>query len=197
VVHESAAGAGDRPRACRRRRCADGEVGARCRKSDTPGTPGPARQHGSALREHPAPRQHAQGLCPGLEVWQDYTTDLGIPLLSGTVGALTGFVVWLERGRLLRPAERADPAVDERADPAAPATIERSLIGAIAGLRDHHVHIGPDTSRAAWQALKGYRQRLAQAGATRGRGKAAMVTLPDLRSIVVAGMSRYRYLKCE
>jgi hypothetical protein len=131
------------------------------------------------------------------KVWQDYTTDLDIPLLSGTVGALTGFVVWLERGRLLRPAERADPAVDERADPAAPATIERSLIGAIAGLRDHHVHIGPDTSRAAWQALKGYRQRLAQAGATRGRGKAAMVTLPDLRSIVVAGMSRYRYLKCE
>jgi integrase len=117
------------------------------------------------------------------KLWQDYTTELGIPLLSGTAGALTGFVVWLERGRTLRPEERADPATPERAEPAAPATIERRLTGAIAGLRLHHVHVEPETSRAAWQALKGYRQRLAKAGTTLGRGKATMVTLPDLRAM--------------
>ncbi|WP_020673427.1 site-specific integrase [Amycolatopsis nigrescens] len=117
------------------------------------------------------------------KVWQDYTADLGIPLLSGTAGALTGFVVWLERGRVLRQGERVDPAVPERAGPAAPATIERRLTGAIAGLRQHQVHVDPDTSRAAWQALNGYRARLAQAGTTRGRGKATMVTLADLRAM--------------
>ena len=38
------------------------------------------------------------------KVWEDYAADVGIPLLSGTAGALTGFVVWLEQGRRLRPA---------------------------------------------------------------------------------------------
>jgi integrase len=114
------------------------------------------------------------------KVWQDYTADLGIPLLSGTAGALTGFVVWLERGRLLRPEERAKPELPERGAPAAPATIERRLTGAIAGLRHHHIHIEPEASRAAWQALKGYRQRLAHTGTVRGRGKATMVSIADL-----------------
>jgi integrase len=117
------------------------------------------------------------------KVWQDYTAEVGIPLLSGTAGALTGFVMWLELGRVLRPEERIDAAIPERATPAAPATIERRLTGAIAGLRHHHVHVEPEASRAAWQALKGYRQRLAQSGTTRGRGKATMVTLADLRAM--------------
>jgi integrase len=109
------------------------------------------------------------------KVWEDYTADLGIPLLSGTAGALTGFVVWLERGRVPRSGERTAPA--------APSTVERRLTGAIAGLRGHNVHIDPETSRAAWQALNGYRQRLAQAGTALGRGKATMVTLADLRAM--------------
>ncbi|MFD9890464.1 tyrosine-type recombinase/integrase [Amycolatopsis sp. NPDC059027] len=117
------------------------------------------------------------------QVWEDYTAELGIPLLSGSIGALTGFVVWLERGRTLRPGERADPAVPERAAPAAPATIERRLTGALAGLRQHQVTVDAEASRAAWRALKGYRQRLAQQGVRRGRGKATMVTLADLRAM--------------
>ena len=43
------------------------------------------------------------------QVWQDYTAETGIPPLSASIGALTGFVVWLERGRTLRPDERAVP----------------------------------------------------------------------------------------
>jgi hypothetical protein len=49
------------------------------------------------------------------KVWEDYTADVGIPLLSGTVGALTGYVVWLERGRRLRPSERDTPDAAEHA----------------------------------------------------------------------------------
>ncbi|NBH04231.1 integrase, partial [Amycolatopsis sp. SID8362] len=63
------------------------------------------------------------------QVWQDYTAEAGIPPLSATIGALTGFVVWLERGRTLRPDERAVPEVPELAAPAAPSTIERRLTG--------------------------------------------------------------------
>jgi integrase len=117
------------------------------------------------------------------QVWQDYTAELGIPLLSASVGALTGFVVWLERGRTLRPEERADPDIPERAAPAAPSTIERRLTGALSGLRHHKVVVDPEASRAAWRALKGYRQRLAREGVQRGRGKATMVTLADLRAM--------------
>jgi len=117
------------------------------------------------------------------QVWQDYTAEAGIPPLSATIGALTGFVVWLERGRTLRPDERAVPEVPERAAPAAPSTIERRLTGALAGLRHHRVIVDPEASRAAWRALKGYRQRLAREGVQRGRGKATMVTLADLRAM--------------
>ncbi|HET6710073.1 site-specific integrase [Amycolatopsis sp.] len=117
------------------------------------------------------------------QVWQDYTAEAGIPPLSATIGALTGFVVWLERGRTLRPDERAVPEVPERAAPAAPSTIERRLTGALAGLRHHKVVVDPEASRAAWRALKGYRQRLAREGIQRGRGKATMVTLADLRAM--------------
>ncbi|WP_103339359.1 site-specific integrase [Amycolatopsis sp. CA-126428] len=117
------------------------------------------------------------------QVWQDYTAEAGIPPLSASIGALTGFVVWLERGRTLRPGERAVPEVPERAAPAAPSTIERRLTGALAGLRHHQVVVDPEASRAAWRALKGYRQRLAREGVQRGRGKATMVTLADLRAM--------------
>ncbi len=117
------------------------------------------------------------------QVWQDYTAEVGIPPLSASAGALTGFVVWLERGRTLRPDERAVPEVPERAAPAAPSTIERRLTGALAGLRHHKVVVDPEAGRAAWRALKGYRQRLAREGVQRGRGKATMVTLTDLKAM--------------
>lgn len=102
-------------------------------------------------------------------LWEDFTHDTGIPLLSGTVGALVGFVRWLETTRQ-----------------AAPATIDRRLTGAVVGLRQLHAHLDPDAERAARQALGGYRRRLAEAGITRGRGKAHPITLPDLHAVSVS-----------
>ncbi|HKN55802.1 MAG TPA: site-specific integrase [Amycolatopsis sp.] len=138
-----------------------------------------AAQHVATQRPANTLKAYAQDW----QVWQDYTDQVGIPLLSASIGALTGFVVWLERGRTLRRDERADPDVPERAAPAAPSTIERRLTGALSGLRHHKVLVEPEASRAAWRALKGYRHRLAQEGIQRGRGKATMVTLTDLRAM--------------
>lgn len=108
-------------------------------------------------------------------IWQDYTAELGIPLLSGTRGALVGFVLWLERGRTTRTGDQAPPA--------APATVERRLTGAVVGLRRHHARVEPDATKAAWQALNGYRRRLAEDGVEPGRGKAAPVTVAHLRAM--------------
>jgi integrase len=142
---------------------AGSEVVARARLAELDAT---AEQYVATQRPANTLRAYAQDWA----AWQRYTTEVGIPLLSGSIGALTGFVVWLER---TAPAD----------SPAAPATVERRLTGAIAGLRHHRVHVEPAASRAAWQALRGYRQRLAQAGVSAGRGKAAMVTLAELRAM--------------
>src|SRR5207248_1777921 len=75
-----------------------------------------AAQHVATQRPANTLKAYAQDW----QVWQDYTDQVGIPLLSASIGALTGFVVWLERGRTLRRDERADPDVPERAAPAAP-----------------------------------------------------------------------------
>jgi integrase len=177
----------------------DSSVTSDLARGDVVGSPGFAVSGGSALtpQERLAqldagaahyvrtqqPENTLKAYAQDWKVWEDYAADVGIPLLSGTAGALTGFVVWLEQGRRLRPSERDGPDAAERAEPAAPATIERRLTGAIAGLRHHHVHVEPQASRAAWQALKGYRQRLAESGTSRGRGKATMVTLADLNAM--------------
>ncbi|MBA0125857.1 site-specific integrase [Haloechinothrix sp. YIM 98757] len=103
------------------------------------------------------------------KVWEDYTRDAGIPMLSGTVGALVGFVRWMETTRQ-----------------AAVATVDARLAGAVAGLRQSGVSVDRNATRAAWQALKGYERRLAEEGAARGRGKAQPITLAQLRALVRA-----------
>ena len=90
-------------------------------------------------------------------------------MLSGTTGALVGFVRWLETTRA-----------------AAPATIDRRLTGAVVGLRHHRAHLEPGAERAARHALGGYKHRLAEAGISRGRGKAHPITLADLHSVSVS-----------
>ncbi|MGQ0575253.1 MAG: tyrosine-type recombinase/integrase [Pseudonocardia sp.] len=102
--------------------------------------------------------------------WEDYAQWAGIPVLSGTRGALVGFVLWLEHGSP-RPGDPEDR------HPAAPATIRRRLAGVLHGLRRHHIRIDPEATRAATVALDGYRRRLAEAGETRGRGQARAVDL--------------------
>lgn len=99
-------------------------------------------------------------------VWQDYTRDAGIPQLSGSVGALVGFVRWLETTKA-----------------ASVATIDARLAGAVVGLRQRRVPVDPEATKAAWQALRGYQRRLAEAGVVRGRGKAQPITLAQLRAM--------------
>lgn len=102
-------------------------------------------------------------------VWENYTRDVGIPLYTVTTGTLVGFVRWLETVRQ-----------------AAPATIDRRLTGALDGLRHYHVPISPETTRAAWESLRGYRRRLAEAGQHRGRGQATAITHADLCAVLAA-----------
>jgi len=103
------------------------------------------------------------------KVWEAYTRDVGIPVLSGTVGALVGFVRWLEVTRQ-----------------AAVATIDTRLAGAVVGLRERGVVVDRSVTRAAWQALAGYERRLAESGEVRGRGKARPITVEHLRALVAA-----------
>lgn len=110
--------------------------------------------------------------------WEDYARYAGIPVLSGSRGALVGFVLWLENGAPRIGDDGPRPA-------AAPSTIRRRVAGALHGLRSLHVRIDPAASRAAAAALEGYRRRLAEAGESRGRGQAAAVDLP-----AVLAMSR-------
>lgn len=103
------------------------------------------------------------------KVWEDYTAAARIPLLSGTAGALVGFVWWLETIKQ-----------------AAPATIDRRVTGVVVGLRSYRVPLDPNASKAARHALTGYRRRLAEAGVVRGRGKARPITVQELRKVSLA-----------
>lgn len=103
------------------------------------------------------------------KVWEDYTAAARIPLLSGTAGALVGFVWWLETVKQ-----------------AAPATIDRRVTGVVVGLRNYRVALDPKASKAARHALNGYRRRLAEAGVVRGRGKARPITVQELRKVSLA-----------
>lgn len=119
------------------------------------------------------PRTTQQAYAQDWAVWEDYTRWAGIPVLSGTRGALVGFVLWLEHGCPGRNGGAARPA--------APSTIRRRLAGVLHGLRQYHAPIDPAGPPAANAALEGYRRRLAEAGETRGRGQAHPV---DLRAVL-------------
>ncbi len=100
------------------------------------------------------------------KIWEDYTADLGIPLLANTGGALVGFVRWLETTK-----------------DAAPTSIDRHLTGVVVELGHLGVTVEPHAQRKARQALNGYRTRLAAAKIVRGRGKASPIGLPDLAAV--------------
>lgn len=101
--------------------------------------------------------------------WEDYTAEAGIPLFSGTAGALVGFVWWLESRKR-----------------AAPSTIDRRLTGVTVTLRHHQVQVDRVATQAARHALAGYQRRLAETGTVRGRGQARPIDLDDLRKVAVA-----------
>jgi integrase len=100
--------------------------------------------------------------------WTTYTAALEIPDTSATVGALVGYVAFLERaGR-------------------APNTIDRRLAGAVVGLRAHGAEPSREAIKAARTALNGYRRRLAEEGTALGRGQAPALSVQHLRRISLA-----------
>jgi integrase len=128
--------------------------------------------------ESERPRTTRDAYAQDWATWQDYTRWAGLPILSGTRGALVGFVVWLENGSPRRSEENASLAASLN-------TIRRRIAGVLHGLRQHHAEIDPSAPQAAAAALAAYKRRLAQAGEARGRGQAHLVDLP-----AVLAMSR-------
>lgn len=100
--------------------------------------------------------------------WCAYTRELGIPETTATPGALVGFVRWLELKGY------------------APTTMDRRLAGVAVELRQRGAVVNERVTKSARDALKAYKRRLDEAGETRGRGRAAAVTVRDLRRICAA-----------
>lgn len=118
-------------------------------------------------RERPAHTRRAYAV--DWRAWEDYTHALGIPLYAATVGSLVGFVRWLEVVRGL-----------------APATVERRLAGAVVGLKQAHVLVPEHASKAAWEAVTRYRERVAadkERVLPRGRGAAPALLADDVEAI--------------
>lgn len=100
--------------------------------------------------------------------WELYTATLGIPLEAATIGSLVGFVLWHQRGGL------------------APSTASRRLYGVVVSLRDRGVTAPQDALEGARLALDQFAREVAEAGEQRGRGKAAPVTVAQLRKMSAA-----------
>ena len=101
--------------------------------------------------------------------WEDYCRWAGVSVLSGGRGVLVGFVVWLEHGQPGPDREQSWPG-------AAPATIERRIAGVQRELQLRlRVPLDPLAGRAAAEALRIYRRRLAAANERPGRGQARPV----------------------
>lgn len=97
--------------------------------------------------------------------WTAYTAALGIPELSGTLGALVGYAKYLaDLGK-------------------APNTIERRLSGAVVGLRARGTEVQRATVTSARDTIDHYRHRLAVAGERLGRGKAPALAIDHLREV--------------
>lgn len=107
-------------------------------------------------------RAHTQDV----RVWREYCVELGIPEGARSVGPVVGFVNWL---------------FNKRAAPAS--TVSRRLSGVGTAFRRAGTPIDPDIMAAARTAIHINGVQLAEAGETRGRGKATPFTVPELREI--------------
>lgn len=87
-------------------------------------------------------------------LWENYAAEIGITALDGSLGALVGFVRWLELHNY------------------APSTVDSRLTGAIMGLRGHGVPVARQASARAREELRNYRRRLTQSQTPTGRGQA-------------------------
>jgi len=105
-------------------------------------------------------------------LWCHYCAQVGIASRDVSPGTLVGLVLWLEQGQ-----HRHDRA------PAAPATIRRRVYGTLAALRADGVAVPDGVAGQAHEAIAAYERRLAATGEQRGRGKAPVVTVHQLRAI--------------
>lgn len=97
--------------------------------------------------------------------WKRYAAEVGVPVTQGSTGTLVGFVRWLSlRG-------------------AAPSTMRRRLVGAVATLRDEGHQVDREAVKAARKAVRAEERRLAEAHEKRGRGKAPALVIEHIRLI--------------
>ncbi|GAA2783106.1 tyrosine-type recombinase/integrase [Saccharopolyspora taberi] len=118
-------------------------------------------------RERPAHTRRAYAA--DWRAWEDYTGELGIPLYAATIGSLVGFVRWLEVARGY-----------------APATVERRLAGAVVGLKQARVLVPEHASKAAWEAITRYEERVRddkEGVLPHGRGAAPALLADDIEAI--------------
>lgn len=136
---------------------ADAELLARLRALDE-----------AAARHVRKPRNTERNYAGDWRTWQRYVAELRIPERAATIGSFVGFVLWLRR------------------DGKAPATVERRVYGVTVTLRVLGVDVPQEAADGARLALEEYKRDLAEAGETRGRGKASVVTIRDLRAMSAA-----------
>ncbi|TMR10675.1 integrase, partial [Nonomuraea zeae] len=105
------------------------------------------------------PRNTERNYAGDWRTWQRYAAQLRIPERAATIGSFAGFVLWLRR------------------DGKAPATVERRVYGVTVTLRSLGVEVPQEAADGARLALEAYRRDLAEAGETRGRGRAGVVTI--------------------
>jgi integrase len=117
-------------------------------------------------------------------VWQHYCTTLGIDETANTIGALVGFIKWLQD----KPPTAEELALDPDAQPRpqAPSTIDRRLAGVVVTLTDLGHEPPGAAKKAARQALSVYRKQLTKDSTTLGRGRAPAATVGHLHRITAA-----------
>lgn len=109
-------------------------------------------------------------------VWCLFCDGLGVSPRTVSPGLLVAFTVWLERGR-----EHPDPV--RRVAACAPSTIRRRLYGTVVELRQRGVDVPAGATKLANENIKAFERRLARDNEQRGRGKAAALTIKQIRAL--------------
>lgn len=99
------------------------------------------------------------------KTWDRYCALSGIPVTAVTKGTFGTFVAWMIR------------------EGKAPATIRRRLIGVRVAMKSAGTPIPAPVIKTALEALAREERAIAEAGETRGRGKAPAFTVPELRAM--------------
>jgi integrase len=115
------------------------------------------------------------------KVWRQYCGLIGIPETANTLGALVGFVKWLQDKPPTAEELTLNPEALPR--PQAPSTIDRRLAGAVVGLARRGCEPSSEAKKAAREALKVYRKELTKAAVKLGRGRAPAARVGHLHRI--------------